>query len=141
MIMNIDLLGTVLAATSKSVGKIERPSVVFNSWFWISLIELLIIVLLLIRKRSGMRISRQNIKKEALSHDIDFDNIINSSFHATTLYNKLKIRCHPDLFVDDADKNKIALDIFQELTKNKTNVKRLLELKSEAEIKLNIIIE
>jgi hypothetical protein len=50
----------------------------------------------------------------------------------------LKVKCHPDRFATDAEKNVIAENIFQEITKNKTNVKRLIELKEEAKQKLNI---
>ena len=38
----------------------------------------------------------------------------------------------------DKEKNLIAESIFQQITKNKTDVKRLLELKEEAIQKLNI---
>ena len=54
------------------------------------------------------------------------------------LYDELKVKCHPDRFPTDKEKNTIAENIFQEISKNKNNVKRLLELKEEASQKLNI---
>lgn len=62
----------------------------------------------------------------------------NSSFHATEIYNELKVKCHPDRFIGDVEKNATANRIFQEVTKNKMNYKRLQELKKEAEESLGI---
>lgn len=112
---------------------------VFNHWMWIAILELVIITILLLflarrRKESG----KTKFKTESLRQNIDFDNIINSSFHSIKLYDELKVRCHPDRFSTDREKNAIAELIFQEITKNKTNVKRLLELKEEAKQRLNI---
>ena len=45
---------------------------------------------------------------------VDFDNVINSSFAAKELYDKLKVKCHPDRFTD-ADLNKEATRLFQEI--------------------------
>ncbi len=82
--------------------------------------------------------AKQQFKSESLKQDIDFNNIINSSFNSIKLYDELKVKCHPDRFPTDREKNIIAENLFQEISKNKTNVKRLLELKEEAIQKLNI---
>jgi len=73
-----------------------------------------------------------------LIQEVDFDNIIISSFNSTALYNELKVKCHPDRFATDEEKTIIAENIFQEISKNKTNMKKLLELKEEAKMKLNV---
>lgn len=104
-------------------------------WFWIALIELIIIVLILIVKKRGdgnPQNNREQLKKDAQNGTIDFGNIINSSFNSRQLYDELKIKCHPDLFVDDNDKNEFANYLFQEISKNKTDYKRLVELKQKA---------
>jgi len=75
-----------------------------------------------------------------LDNSIDFDNIINSSFNSNEVYNELKVKCHPDRFPNDDVKNTIAENLFQEITKNKNNIKRLLELKEKAKQELNINI-
>ena len=65
---------------------------------------------------------------------------MNSAFLSAELYDKLKVRCHPDRFALDEEKQIIAEDIFQRISKNKANYKILLQLKQEAEEKLNIKI-
>lgn len=83
---------------------------------------------------------RQKTKQQLLQQStVDFDNVINSSFAAKELYDKLKVKCHPDRFTD-ADLNKEATRLFQEIHKNKYNYKALTELKEEATDKLNINI-
>ncbi len=64
--------------------------------------------------------------------------MINSSFNSQQLYDELKKKCHPDRFPNDNDKNSIAINLFQEISENKNNSKRLLELKEIAEQKLQI---
>lgn len=110
-----------------------------NWWFWISILQFIFIIYLLLTNKNELKINeKQKFKAESLKQNIDFDNIINSSFHSISLYDELKVKCHPDRFTTDNEKNAIAESLFQEITKNKTNVKKLLELKEEAKNKLNI---
>jgi len=110
-----------------------------NWWLWVSILQFIFIVYLLLSKKNELKVNRkQKFKSESLKQNIDFDNIINSSFHSISLYDELKVKCHPDRFTTDKGKNAIAESLFQEITKNKTNVKKLLELKEEAKNKLNI---
>ena len=79
------------------------------------------------------------IKKQVLSEgDIDFGNIINSSFNAAQLYRELIIKCHPDNFEPDKEKVAIANDISLRLGKYKNDVKILNEIKNEAINKLSV---
>ncbi len=143
--MNEKILNDTIKQTKTSVivqkdcGTEESISI----WFWVSVIELLVILFLLLlrkRKKTAINDKRQQFKKEAMNEKVDFNNIINSSFQAQEMYNNLKKKCHPDRFPTDSDKNKIALELFQEITKNKTNYKKLLELQEEAKTKLNIVM-
>jgi len=110
-----------------------------NWWMWIALVEFLIIILLIFIKRSrNIGTPKQKFKEDSLKQEVDFKNIINSSFYSISLYDELKVKCHPDRFSTDKEKNTIADNLFQEITKNKTNLKRLLELKEEAKQKLDI---
>lgn len=115
-----------------------------NIWLYIALVEAAIIIVLLwlVLKSNNIdsaALERERIKSHVMkSGDIDFGNIIDSSFNATGLYDKLKVRCHPDRFPNDIEKQKLADNIFQEITKNRTNIRRLKELQSEAIDKLNI---
>ena len=108
-------------------------------WFYIAMVEFVIIFFLLLFafRRGTTRVEKQKLR-ESIKSDVDFPNIINSSFHATEIYNELKVKCHPDRFIGDVEKNATANRIFQEVTKNKMNYKRLQELKKEAEESLGI---
>ena len=108
-------------------------------WFYIAMVEFVIIFFLLLFafRRGTTRVEKQKLR-ESIKSDGDFQNIINSSFHATEIYNELKVKCHPDRFIGDVEKNATANRIFQEVTKNKMNYKRLQELMKEAEESLGI---
>ena len=110
-----------------------------NWWMWFALAEFGLIAFFVLKKKLNPKeTARQHYKKKSLKQDIDFNNIMYSSFHSIQLYDELKVKCHPDLFPIDKEKNKIAENIFQEITKNKNNFRRLLELKEEAIQKLKI---
>jgi hypothetical protein len=112
-----------------------------NWWMWFALAEFTIIIYLFYRgKRQNSKSAIQKFRAEALEGEVDFDNIINSSFHSTALYDQLKVKCHPDRFAADPEKSALAEGIFQELTRNQTNLKRLEELKQEAITQLGIKI-
>lgn len=116
-----------------------EPNESINWWLWIAIVQFIIIVFLVIKLSSKRSQSlKQKLKKESLDNSIDFDNIINSSFNSNEVYNELKVKCHPDRFPNDDKKNEIAENLFQEITKNKNNIKRLLELKEKAKQELNI---
>ncbi len=110
-----------------------------NWWMWIAIIEFgVILFFIFIKKVKNPENAKQAFKNDSLKHEIDFNNIINSSFNSISLYNELKVKCHPDRFPNDVEKNKIAGLIYQEISINKTNVKKLIELKEEAREKLQI---
>ncbi len=79
---------------------------------WLAIAEFGVLTYLLIRnkiKNKTITISvKQKFKNESLKQDIDFDNIINSSFNSIELYDKLKVKCHPDRFPNDDEKKYIA---------------------------------
>ncbi len=111
-----------------------------NYWIWIAIIEFVIIIFLIIKNKSKIKGSRAQQIADAKSSKIDFGNIINSSFNAQAIYDELKKQYHPDKFTDP-QKNAIATTLFQEITKNKHNQKKLLELKERAENELGIQIK
>lgn len=78
---------------------------------------------------------REQVNKDG---DVDFENIMNSAFLSSALYDELKVKCHPDRFVNDPTKKELSNDIFQRITQNKVNYKVLVQLKKEAQEKLNI---
>lgn len=110
-----------------------------NWWMYVAILELGLISYLILKNRVKNKSStKKQFRTESLKQDVDFNNIINSSFHSANLYDELKVKCHPDRFPTDLEKNAIAEILFQEISKSKLNAKRLLELKEEAKQKLNI---
>jgi hypothetical protein len=137
--MNDTLIQDSLKVAYQAIGKSAENPHLTNWWMWIAISEFLIIAFILLKEKlRGKKTAQQKFKTDALKQEVDFNNIINSSFNSMGLYNELKVKCHPDKFATDAVKNAIAENIFQEITKNKTNARRLIELKEEAKQKLNI---
>jgi hypothetical protein len=137
--MNDTLVRDSLKIAHESFAESQKTSNINELLIWIAIIEFVIIILLLIRRKSKIKDTpKTRFKKESLNGEIDFHNIIDSSFNSIQLFDELKVKCHPDRFPTDKEKNEIADSLFQEISKNKTNIKRLLELKEEAIQKLNI---
>lgn len=118
------------------------PTQFHNLWFWIALAEFLLLlafILLQFRKRKHIETEVERIKRKVMQEgEIDFGNTLKSAFHAQELYDELKVRCHPDRFPADAEKNRIATEIFQKIVESRNNYKSLLELKARAEQELEI---
>jgi hypothetical protein len=128
---------TLLKQTATATGEVRGNNI--SIWLWIALIEFCIIVFLLIKQRKNSdNGEKQKIKQKVMASSIDFENTVNSFFHSQALYNELIRRCHPDRFPNDTEKQEIANNISQEITKNKLDYKRLSELKEQARQQLNI---
>lgn len=104
----------------------------------IGVIIVLLLILFFIISNIKMKHSKEyQAKQRILRKDqIDWNNTM-YVFKAQELYNQLKVVCHPDRFTD-SQLNSVATDLFQRITKNKTNYKELLKLQEEAIDKLNI---
>ena len=72
-------------------------------------------------------------KKDILSKEVDFDNIMDSAFESKELFNQLKKKCHPDLFIGNDILVEKANVIFQDLSENKNNFKVLKEIEKKIE--------
>lgn len=141
--MNDTIIKDTLKIANKTITKsiASESNEHINWWLWIAIIEFIFIVFLIIKQKNKPKDTvKKKFKKESLEQEIDFNNIINSSFNSKQLYDELKVKCHPDRFPTDKEKNIIADKLFQEITENQNNVKRLIELKEEAKQKLNINI-
>ena len=139
MKMNDTLIQDSIKVAGKAISKVTEANDNTNWWMWLAIVELGVIAYLILKEKLKSKVTaKQQFKSESLKQEIDFNNIINSSFNSIKLYDELKVKCHPDRFPTDREKNIIAENLFQEISKNKTNVKRLLELKEEAIQKLNI---
>ena len=112
-----------------------------NYWMIIAIVELVIIILLLVLMRKPSDDKRSTMKNEVMGEgEIDFANILNSSFNAESIYKELLKKCHPDRFAPDEEKMVIATDLTARITKCKHDIKSLNQLREEAKKKLNIII-
>lgn len=94
------------------------------------------LIIYLLSKRVISKEDR-DIKRNILDGEIDFDNIINSSHTSKSIYDDLKVKCHPDRFAQNDQMSIIAIDLFQKVIANKTNTKELLKLRSEIEKQLH----
>lgn len=104
----------------------------------IGVIIVLLLILFFIISNMKMKHSKEYQAKQRILREeqIDWNNTM-YVFKAQELYNQLKVVCHPDRFTNP-QLNSIATDLFQKITKNKTNYKELQKLKEEAIDKLNI---
>ena len=139
--MNNSIVKDTIDVTSETIQKsiISENHEHINWWLWIALIEFLFIIFFAFKQKiSQKNIVNKKFKKDSLEQEIDFNNIINSSFNSKQIYDELKVKCHPDLFPTDKEKNLIAENLFQQITENQNNINRLIELKEEAKQKLDI---
>lgn len=130
--LQIDSLGLVTDA-----GSMIASQGISSVWMWIAIIEGIIILCGLAIYRYKKTIHYQ-LKTDALQEDIDLSNIINSAFNAEFVYKELSRVCHPDRFAPDEAKMRVADELFQRITKNRNNIKELLNLKEEMRQKLKI---
>ena len=64
-------------------------------------------------------------------------NLMNSINGSKDLYKQLSRICHPNRYIN-SDKRQVTEEIFQEISKNKRDYKKLSELKQRAITELNI---
>jgi len=144
------ILLQIIKDSSKLV-PVNSQSLITNYWFWIAAAELALILLLVNKasKKKMENIPQQEIQNFELTKEdtfqnsketeIDMDNLMDSIHKSRDLYKKLSSKCHPDRFTDK-ELNKKADIIFQEITRNQRNYKKLLQLKEVAQSQLNITI-
>lgn len=122
---------------------VENKGDVFVSfWFWMALLELIVIVILIVKSKKSKKELvfghvRKDKIKEAQSASIDMDGLMGSINGAKKMYKELSKVCHPDRFIN-SDKKPLAEVIFQDITKHRRNLEKLIELKYEAETKLGV---
>ena len=84
-------------------------------------------------------LNREDTFQNSKETEIDMDSLMDSIHKSRDLYKKLSSKCHPDRFTDKEFSEKAEI-IFQEITRNKRNYKKLLELKEIAQSQLNITL-
>ena len=132
--INAILLAAQTGVKVKNTIPAAQP-VASHTWIYIILAVVVVLAKIYRIKHSQNELTRKKVLNEGT---INFNATIQSAFHSSDIYDQLKVKCHPDRFVDDPEKMKMADALFQQISKNKNNYKRLLELKAEAEQKLNV---
>ena len=133
-------MNDTLQMTADSLMQASQQENSLNWWMIIAIVELVIIVFLLLSKGKTDD-KKRSIKRQVREEgDINFGNVIASSFGAKALYDELIRKCHPDRFAPDEEKVAIANDITERLGKYKNDLEKLNELKEEAinRLKINI---
>lgn len=80
---------------------------------------------MLFEKLISLISKKENPKQTESSSEMT--NVVNSMFLCSPLYDKLKVKCHPDRFIDENQKA-VAENLFQELQSHKYNYDKLLEI-------------
>lgn len=106
-------------------------------WFWVAIIEIFVILYLASRLMTHSKKGHMRVKDQLKKDPIDLSNTINSAFNSKPLYDKLKVKCHPDRFANTFLEDK-ANELFQEIQENKYNYNKLKELEEKAVKDLNI---
>lgn len=118
-----------------------------DTWFYWGLIGLVIagiVAYFIFHKKKVLTEEEQakrKLKEQYRKVKMDGRNVVDDIFNSKPLYDALMRKCHPDRFPKDAQKRELATKLMQEITKNRTNVKRLTELKEQAEKELGITIK
>ncbi len=81
------------------------------------------------KRKKETDFDKDAFRKKVMSEEIDFMDAATSCVKAKEIYDELKVILHPDRFVGQPDKQELATELFQLLTKNKNSYKFLQELK------------
>jgi len=116
-----------------------------TKWFWLSIIEFGVIVLLLNKLAKKRRISKINdlgFEDEAGNSvdNINMDSLMDNIYKSKSLFKELKRKCHPDRFVNQ-DCHSISEKLFQEIMENEKNYEKLKNLKDRAKSELNVTFD
>ena len=132
-----------LPTVTKKILQVENEVSLMNSvFFWISILEFIVIIFLVVRfksKRNKLDFSdlERDTVTSAKSKKIDMNNLMNSINSSRDLYKELSRKCHPDRFINDP-KQKIAEEIFQEISRYERNFDKLNLIKTRAINELNV---
>jgi hypothetical protein len=114
-----------------------------NYWMWIATAELIVIGYLAFKLLNKKKIEADHnpasdILTEAKKTEVNMDDLMKDINGSRQLYKHLSVKCHPDRFATDEEKRKVADELFQDISRNRRNYNKLLELQALASQKLNI---
>lgn len=125
--LRLDSIQEVITTATTSAPSYWRMWILFG----VFLVIIFLISIAIIKTKKIHRVRNEVLAKE----DIDWDDKLRSMFQAKALYNEIKVKYHPDRFLDSTQ-NKIANELFQEITKNQHDFHKLEQLKQIAQEKL-----
>lgn len=86
MKMNDTLIQDSIKVAGKAITKVTEANDNTNWWMWLAIVELGVIAYLILKEKLKSKVTaKQQFKSESLKQDIDFNNIINSSFNSIKL--------------------------------------------------------
>lgn len=135
-------MNLLLVASNKIISN-EKMIDFHSLWFWLSIIEFLVIFFLIYKIKSKKELAIlsdldiESIKK-AKGNKIDMDSLMDNIHNSRNLYKELSRKCHPERFVND-ERQVLAEEIFKEISENERNHEKLsiLKLRAENELKIN----
>ncbi|WP_452230062.1 hypothetical protein [Lacinutrix sp. MEBiC02404] len=132
----INIISQIKTASTVTEIIPEADSTSFSIWFWIAILEFIIIAFLFFRlNKKDNKLKFGDLTKDKMRNakesNVDMDNLMNSINGAKDLYKELSRTCHPDRFIN-SDKQKLSEEIFQEISKSRRDFKKLTELKERA---------
>lgn len=84
--MNDTLIQDSIKVAGKAITKVTEANDNTNWWMWLAIVELGVIAYLILKEKLKSKVTaKQQFKSESLKQDIDFNNIINSSFNSIKL--------------------------------------------------------
>lgn len=106
--------------------------------FFILLSYAIICTIIIIRFRLKSKKTRhRQVLKEMKNQDINLNEVMLDINNSKELYKVLSRKCHPDKFINSEYHEEIE-ELFKEISNNKRNYSKLLELKEIASMKFNI---
>jgi hypothetical protein len=107
-------------------------------WQILVIIEFLIILFLFWKRKINESESIESIEfKKYKRTNLDMKDLMKDLNLSKSLYKELSRKYHPDKFIGSPFMER-AQEIFQTIQQNKTNYKKLLEIKESAELELKI---
>ena len=86
---------------------------------------------------AGMPLVNPVVKVLKNSAQKTVNRFVSSINGSKELSKELTKACHPDLFIN-SEKHQLAKELFEDISKNKRNLDKLIELKYEAQTRLGV---
>ena len=132
----------ILISAAVDSTQVKALSQSISAWFWLAVIEGLVIIWLIIKSKSIQKDLAfadlgKDALKEARKQPLNMAGLMDSIADARSLYKDLSRKCHPDLFENHPNRE-LAEQIFKQITVHQRNFEKLNALKQRASTELNI---